>query len=973
MEGEQYIMKSSASMHLGIIAAMAASIVLFCVGAAFPAQPRGDVPEVAVRSMEDYGLTIELTLPDFSIRERTPSVEAPSSEVSILSRQSDGCREILLPGWAGTGRGGHPELPLKGVLIQVPESGAIGLEIVESTVESLPGVDICPAPRLSVSVDEKPTAEYAADPRIYGSPDFIPDVPAEISPRNRFRNMAVARIMMHPFQWNPMTKELRYFKKLRLRVHFEDPLPFPIGFLTNVGEIEEGEVFTRLQQLSVLNYRGPTKVSQAHPVPRNAPGRGEVPAADDQRLRIEVMDTGIFRLSYKDLVKAKLNPRSIDPRTFQLFNRDQEVAVKVVSKRANRFKSGDYLEFYAEGLSTEFTDTNVYWLQWGGGAGKRMEKISGKVTGEGQELGSFSELLHLEENHVIWDGTPGAPTRDYWFWEKVTAPMTKEYSLVVPSPIADQSGAVVRVGYQGRSTASPHPNHHTRVSLNGTVIADSRWDGNSEYIQEAAVSPGLLIGGTNTLTLDAPGDAGAPVDIVYFNWVEIAYLRNFEAVADRLSFTLTGNGRFQVTVKKLGKRSIMIYEITDPRNVREVVSFSKTHDGPPYKATFETEIAGTKTYHVTTAGTVKAPEKTALWQPVNLKNPALEADLILITDREFLSAVEPLCALHRNQGLRVQAVSIQDIYNEFSSGLVNPGAVRDFLKTAYESWKPPAPTYVLLIGDANIDYRDHLGTGKENRVPVHLSLTESLGLTPDDNWYACVDGDDSLADMLIGRIPGSSPEAVSEEVGKIIDYEQNSSYKPRRALFVADNDQTEFETLDETLAAFLPSGSDIRKVYLRQYDNPDKATQDILSHIDQGMLVATYAGHGDVTGWAGERLFETADVATLSNADRLPFLITLDCLNGYFSQPYYYSLAEEFLITPDKGAIASFSPSGLGYTWEHEILGKEVYASLFKEGERRFGAITVLSKIKAYGKGMSEDLLKTFTLFGDPAGRIKSW
>ncbi|HQN19341.1 MAG TPA: C25 family cysteine peptidase, partial [Syntrophobacteraceae bacterium] len=423
----------------------------------------------------------------------------------------------------------------------------------------------------------------------------------------------------------------------------------------------------------------------------------------------------------------------------------------------------------------------------------------------------------------------------------------------------------------------------------------------------------------------------------------------------------------------LDRRSIKIYEITDPRNAKEVVSFSKTHDGPPYKATFETEVAGRKTYHVTTAGAVRSPEKTAVWQPVNLKNPALEADLILIMDREFLSAVEPLCALHRDQGLRVQAVGIQDIYNEFSSGLVYPGALRDFLKIAYERWKPPAPTYVLLVGDANIDYRDYLGAGKENRVPVHLSLTESLGLTPDDNWYACVDGNDSLADMLIGRIPGSSPGAVSEEVGKIIDYEQNSSYKPRRALFVADNDQTEFETLNETLAGFLPSGFDIRKVYLRGYDNPDKATQDILSHIDLGMLVATYAGHGDVTGWAGERIFETADVTALSNADRLPFLITLDCLNGYFAQPYYYSLAEEFLIAPDKGGIASFSPSGLGYTWEHEMLGKEVYASVFKEGERRFGAITVLSKIKAYGKGMSEDLLKTFTLFGDPAGRIKSW
>ena len=256
-------------------------------------------------------------------------------------------------------------------------------------------------------------------------------------------------------------------------------------------------------------------------------------------------------------------------------------------------------------------------------------------------------------------------------------------------------------------------------------------------------------------------------------------------------------------------------------------------------------------------------------------------------------------------------------------------------------------------------------------MPPHLSPTVNLGLTPDDSWYACVDGNDSLPDLLIGRIPGSSPEAVSEVVKKILNYEKSTTYYPKRALFVADNNELGFEDLDGALIAQLPAKFDVHKVYLRLYGSSDNATRDILSGIDEGMLITNYVGHGDVTGWAGERILETGDVSSLNNAHKLTFLITLTCLNGYFSQPYYYSLAEEFVVRPGKGAVAAFSPSGLGYLWEHNILGSEVFSSIFKEGNKRLGVITTQSKIDAYAKGTSEDVLRTFTLFGDPAGRIK--
>ena len=59
----------------------------------------------------------------------------------------------------------------------------------------------------------------------------------------------------------------------------------------------------------------------------------------------------------------------------------------------------------------------------------------------------------------------------------------------------------------------------------------------------------------------------------------------------------------------------------------------------------------------------------------------------------------------RSQGLTVKVVDIDEIYNEFNGGVFSPIAIQNFLRYAYDTWQPPAPTYVLLVGDAHYDYK----------------------------------------------------------------------------------------------------------------------------------------------------------------------------------------------------------------------------------------------------------------------------
>jgi len=903
--------------------------------------------DITIISQDNYGVTLEMTLPPFE----TEAVNGPE----------DTYQKIRLDGWAKTSKVGHPELPMKTLLLQVPAEGGVQVQVLEDVYETLTNREIYPVPKLGLSEEGEQITEFVKDADAYNASSFYPGELAFIRSGGVVRGTSVARLEIYPFQWNPNTKELRYYKKIRLIIQFDNP-SFQSSINNQQSTISVG-AFDRLKKKTIINYtKEPIGASRQSTIINHQS------SIANTALRMEIRAEGIYHLTYEYLTGAGL-PAGIEATTLQLFNLGNEAAMKVVSP-GGVFASGDYIEFYAEAVDNDYTGTNVYWLYWGLTTGKRMGKIDGTITGGGTKPGSFTNTVRIEENHTLWEGMPGAPEADYWFWEKMTAPKTSNYTFDIPSPDT-AVGATVKVCFRGRSTAVPHPNHHTLINLNSTGIGNDFWDGDISYIQEMTVSPGSLINGSNTVTVNLPGDTGAVVDVVYFNWIEVSYERLFEAVNDELKFTVTGNGKLEIEVKGLTGPSIRLFDITNPAEVKEVVNISITSDGPAYKATFESQVAGAKTFYILTAGRMRLPHSRAMWQSAGLESTANGADWIAITARDFVASVEPLGQLRQNQGLRTKVVSIEDIYNEFNFGLTDPKAIKGFLQYAYDNWGRPAPTYVFLIGDANTDYRDYFGTGKGNIVPPHLSHT-SLGVTPTDNWYVCMDGSsDLLPDMFIGRIPADSAAMVSAGVNKITGFENSTWDAPEKVLLAADNNEMAFENLNEALVPYLPSAFGVKRVYLRLYANVDLATDDIVSSIDQGMMVTNYVGHGSVTNWTGEYMFDSEDVPALTNSDRLTFVAAMNCLNGYFSQPFYYCLAEEFVAAQGKGAIGVFSPSGLTYLWEHKILDPELFSILFDQENSMLGPLTTQAKIAAYARGVTEDVVTTFTLFGDPACRLK--
>ncbi len=698
------------------------------------------------------------------------------------------------------------------------------------------------------------------------------------------------------------------------------------------------------------------------------------PRPQQSGLKIEVSQNGIFRLTGADLLTAGVDPASIDPASLRMFHRDSEIAVRVVSNEGGFDKDAAIL-FYAEGVDNPYTGTDVYWLYWGGStSGMRMQWVDGAVEEALPQVAAFTDVLTIEENHIPWLETPGAPNADYWFWEKITAPEGVTYYVEVVSPVSDQGTAVFTVWFQGRDDAFSTASHHTVVWLNGQAIGEETWAGDMAHAQVMTISQGLLNDGLNIVTVESESD-GLSADVIYFNRITVEYRRRLEAVDDRLTFFMNASDTVCATVSGFSDSNIHLYDITDLDEVKIVSGADIQPDAAGFSACFKAQAAE-KTYLAVVDDAVGSPDRLTFRPLSDLKDTSNGADYILVTSNEFTPAVEKLCELRALQGMRVKIADIEAIYDLFSYGLFDPSALCDFLKYAYDHWEAPAPKYVLLAGNANLDYRDYYGTGKKNIIPVYLSMTEGLGLTPSDNRYACVEGEDPVPDICIGRVPGGTPDMITAIVNKLILYESTRAQASESALFVADDDDPAFEALNDDLAAYLPSWFFAEKVYTRAYSNLIDATDDILGFVDGGMLLTSFMGHGDVTRWGaepfggGDFIIEPDDVNFLSNDDRLTFIIALDCLNGYFSQPFHYCLAEEWVMAAEKGAVACFAPSGLSHPQEHAFLSYFVFSKIFLDGENRLGDIATGSKIDAYASGASEQVLVSFNLIGDPATRL---
>jgi hypothetical protein len=274
----------------------------------------------------------------------------------------------------------------------------------------------------------------------------------------------------------------------------------------------------------------------------------------------------------------------------------------------------------------------------------------------------------------------------------------------------------------------------------------------------------------------------------------------------------------------------------------------------------------------------------------------------------------------------------------------------------------------LLVGAATFDPRNYNGGTKPDLVPTKLVDTVYLETGSDD---ALADFDNNgIAEIAVGRLPATTVAEANLMLSKVVNFSPGNV--PQNAVMVADTQGSyffNFEQANNDLISLLPSNmqANVQKVYRAQQPSDGVARATIISKINSGTALVNYSGHGNVDVWTGAPIFSASDALALTNGNRLPLVVVMDCLNGYFVAPNIDCVSEALMKAPNGGAVASFSSSGLTIPIGQHEMGQQLFSLLYSGAPMTLGDATRQAKAAT----TDIDVRRTWILFGDPTMKIR--
>ena len=936
------------------------------------------------------------------------SMAAPSYQASPTQPGQDGPLQLSVAGATPSAEPGRPALPTFVALLGVPPGARLALRTLSADTVTVEGplslaLAAQPAP---LSADLAPGALGPAAP--IADSACYPAAPAQIVEEAWLRDQRIVRVALYPLQYCAAEGRLRWHRQLQVELTWDTPAASlavtPSGPADSFAE-------QALRQ-SLLNYAD-ARAWRSAPPRQAAIAQAEDLAA---RYRIGVDHDGLYRISAAALQAAGMDLATSDPRSFRLSSQGHPVAITVSGEADGRLDASDSLTFYGQRLSaapisdtiilsgtlvttdtvvsrnystpTEYTDENVYWLDVGGEPGPRIAEQSAAPQG-GPTPPSYRASARAEAENEWW--TWHFTSRDPWFWQRLTSssPLSATFAVAL-SAIAEGGQASVRGELVARAASQgAGPDHRTRAALNGELVEDASWSGRTRHQFANSLAQAALREGSNELTLAMFPQPSLGVDDIYFDWFAVEYDRRFVAEGNQLAFDYGIAGSWQYTISGFSDSAASAYDITSPTSPRLLTGVATLADGPAYRVSFEVAQPAAASYIVASPSAIEPPLSIRRYVPAGLRSATHGADYIIITHRDFSATAQSLADYRATQGFRTAVVDIDDLYNEFNEGIYNPVAIKRFLAYAYASWQPPAPQYVLLVGDGHWNFKYH-NVARFGSAPIYMPpnlawVDPWQGQVDSSNQLASIVGDDILPDLAIGRLPVNSTAELQAIIDKIIAYEQPSAPSDwqRRLVFVADNTPDSagdfIASSENVISAAVPQAAQVSRAYLNDLCGPPgnppqpcpSATKALTETLNApGAAVLSYSGHGSLAGWAHEGVLTQSSLPTLNNGAYLPLVLSLTCLDGYWIHPANTGFAEVMLRTAGRGAIASFSATGLGLVNGHDTLQAAFLQAIFRDGARRLGPPSLAARLALYATGSYPDLIDTFTVFGDPALKL---
>ncbi|PMB29350.1 hypothetical protein CEN47_13140 [Fischerella thermalis CCMEE 5319] len=667
------------------------------------------------------------------------------------------------------------------------------------------------------------------------------------------------------------------------------------------------------------------------------------------------------------------------------------------------FNGNDYILFFARNAHRwEFNTTTGtfqhvhHWYADKGVYFIRLDqpgalRITQRPEATGTQTGicvSFDDYAFLEESKFNM-----LRTGRQWFGDVFDFRLSYLYSFTFPNPVPGEPfTATVRAiarSTVGGTYMEARIGNQPILQLNFPPVAQG--DFSDRYT--TALQSGVFTPGSGAISLNLVfNNTVNPGATAWLDWIRIHGRRLLTMDGNQLLFRdsrTVGSGtitRFQI---QNSSSSLQVWDVTHPANYH---SLSGTLSGNTWQTLQHTDTL--REFIAFTGSNFPTPEFVGQVENQNLH--AIPAHTyIVITHPTFINAAQKLADYRKNQnGYSTLVVTTEQIYNEYSSGIQDIAAIRDFLR--HQFTKAPAGQglrYLTLMGTASYDYRDVL-SNNTNFVPAYQSVASFNLYTSfvTDDFYGQLDageGGNLMAgnlDIAIGRLTVRSPAEAMTVVNKIIHYETSPNAKGSwrsNLLWVTDDVDAAWERSFMEASEKIASKIKIRypffnhqKIYADAYVQIStsgtqlypEAREDIFRSVQRGNLITNYIGHGGEVGWGYEQYLRIEDIEAWNNMDNMPLFVTITCEFSRFDEVWRVSAGERVLTHPNGAGIALISTTRAVGAFSGIQLNEQIFDTIFTKDAGGYIPLGMVTMYAKNGSGNSDRL--RFSFLGDPALRL---
>ena len=677
--------------------------------------------------------------------------------------------------------------------------------------------------------------------------------------------------------------------------------------------------------------------------------------------RFYVVKSGVYKLSRSFLSGLGINVDVVDPRKIKIYGNGgrmiplknstyypadlHENAIQVIGENDGVFNNSDYVLFYAEGVdqwNKESQTTNnlydsksYYYINAQGNDGIRMAETQQPSAPSDIQITSFDDTQYYEVDNVNI-----VRLGRRWFGEQFDFTDQQNFQFKIPNIVASTS-----VNLYIYAAAVSTTSTSMEVKANDAAVGNISFPPVSGSTKARWSTLNTSIPGSENINISLKYiNNGVPDSKGYLDYISLKSKRNLTGYGKQFPFQydLAGSstqiGEFQISnatsIKQVWNISD-IYNVTKITNENQSAFSFKTNFGSVEKYIAIDESDYYKPLSESRSKVTNQNLKGTLF--LNAQGQFQDIDYLIITPSFLRVQAEKLANFHRtNSQLNVKVVLLETIYQEFSSGKQDIGAIRNLIKYVYFNASAPDKRvkYVNLFGDASFDFKNRISISS-NIVPIYHALN-GYSVDPSsfasDDYFGLMDDDEGdlgasnepkigLVDIAVGRMIANTTTQANELVNKVIDYYDIKSYGNWRNNIVivaddADKDsdcslQTRINSMAETIVAEKPF-LNYEKILLDSYvqetsaggSRYPKARKDLFDLFEKGTLVLNYLGHGGEDGLSQERTWEKSDGQNLSNRYKYPLFITITCEFSRFDNPFRPTAGEYTYWNPKGGAIS---------------------------------------------------------------------